>query len=154
MRFFQKYKRKSNEVYFDIEELPVWNWMKVHETGFLGYLLKKPKKESRPELKNIWNSLYNQYIKEFGVSERYIKELRIRKKIALLQCDLIITGDKSIKSFIGAEENYLEEMRKDKRSSFEQTIIGIEKVMGFNLNPKNISVKRYYTYIKELRGKN
>lgn len=147
MSFFQKYKKVSEKLYSSIEDLPIWNWNQVHDTGNLGYLLHDHSEEEREDLGSTWDSLYDQYIKAFGISKQYLKELQIRKKIAQLQCELIITGDLSLKSFIGAEESYLEDMRKGKKLTFYGSIKNIEKDRGFRFDPKIESVKTYYTYI-------
>lgn len=151
MPFFRKHKKLSENLYSSIDDLPIWNWTRVHDTGQLGYLLKEVKEDDRGDLQHLWDSMYDEYIKEFGVSEQYEKELVIRKKIGELQCQLIITEDKIIKSFIGAEQHYLDELRKIKKLTFEETIVEIEKTRPFAVNIKEMSVRRYYTYLKGSR---
>lgn len=152
-RLLLKGKTPLEKVYSSIETLPIWNWMMVHETGNLSYLkeLDSYEVESDGRLESVWDKLYEQYFKAFGVSDEYLKRLRIRKKIALLQCELIATGDKTIKSFIGAEQEYLKEMDKGERMKFEDIIVAIEKFMGFPIDKMKVSTLKYYTYLNTLK---
>ena len=63
--------------YFNsIEDLPIWNWWKIAETGNLIYLHKLEEYEGKEDynLIELWNKLQNQYLEEFGITEEFRKD--------------------------------------------------------------------------------
>jgi len=145
----------SAKIYDSIEELPIWNWMQIQKTADLSYMykLKDYRKMPLPKanMEELWMVLYNEYIKEFGLNEQYEKYLQRKKKIAIMKCDHIITDDNIHKTLIKIEEVKLADMM-DKRqlSKFIDVMAILEKFLGFQMDPKQISVLKYYSYLRYL----
>ena len=136
--------------YSTIEELPIYNWWKVHETGNFEYLLYTRKTSSKKEVKKlarVWKSLYEQYIQRFGYTEQFIETMSKKREIALLKVDYITSGDKSLKVFIQIAEKELEEMTGEE-TDFYQGKSMLEKSLGFYIDIHRMSVAEYYSHFQ------
>ena len=97
--------------YKNIEDLPIKIWFDIHESGNYNLLLISKTKitdEIYNTLHKCWESIYEQYIKEFGLSDDYLAHINIKKKIANLQADLVITGQKHFKTLIKIEREKMQ----------------------------------------------
>jgi hypothetical protein len=143
-KYFQK------RYYQSVEELPVWNWWKIHETRDLKYLLKQNKKLTL-HADAIFDKIYSEFISIFGVGENYKQYLEKLKEIAIAEIDMVLYKDPSMETFIDIMKVELEEIKNaNSGGTYMDTAIAVEKSMGFKLNTKEISVKEYYSYIKSL----
>jgi len=129
--------------------------MKVHETHNLAYIyiLKSYKKlpSTGKDMGQKWKDLYNEYILEFGINERYKDYLNKRREIAILKCDQVITDDKTIETFIEIKEIDLKEMLDSKEQArFIDVLTTIEKFIGFPVDSRCVSVLKYYSYLRNL----
>ncbi len=153
MLFNLNYKKdsKQHNCFTTIDELPIKIWFDVHKEGDISLIIKKGKIK-KEDLVNIWDDIYNQYIKRFGVSEGYKKNLAIRKKIALLQADFIITGQRHYKTLINIEKTQLEEEKKEIEKPFEleSMLAKISKFYGFKLNSRELTTTEYYSYLENI----
>lgn len=141
-----------------IEDLPIERWFKVDEKNDLSYLLFEPRKLKPHEqiiLTLTWDNMLNEFIDEFGIGEKMKEILRIKRKIMMLKIDEVL-NKKNHKTKIAFESALLaEEMKKEvkketaKESNFE-SLAEISKYMGFFIDPKTISVKLYFHYVRKL----
>lgn len=141
----------------NIDELPIYNWNKVHETGDLRFILLK--NTSKPFTKKQlltatqkWTVIYEEYIAKFGFSEHFIDMLEIEKEIALLIIEKNETGDMSFQTGINLLnakiERKIEEMPK---GDFFLLKAQMEKQLGFRINTRECSVMEFYSYLKSLQ---
>lgn len=144
--------------YYSDLEAPVFVWNKVHETGDLSWLLLKriPKitKALAKKLTQVWENIYDEYIKEFGWSNEYIeiqeKEIEVRQ----LVLEHIKTEDRVLLTEIQIARQELSAMQaKQSKGNFTKNKHAIEKSMGFHLNLKEVSIREFYDYLKALRKK-
>lgn len=134
--------------------------MKIHEEHNLAYLVRtdtlhigkrKVNKLREIALASIWNQIMEEYIKRFGFTEEYLEIVRKQKEIAQHQMKRIITGDRTIETFIQICKNELKQMQNDMTGSNFWELKGhIEKGMGFVINPMRVTVAEFYSYIKIL----
>ena len=136
--------------YFNsIDELPIWNWWKIAETGNLIYLHKDSdyKGEDYKPIE-IWNKLQDEYLETFGITEDFRKILSLKKKWVEKKADYLITGKRLLLNEIGFIEADIKESMDSKITvDKEDTVIMLETKLNRELNPKEISVKKYYNYI-------
>lgn len=150
-------KIKKVELFSSIDNLPQWNWAKVHETGNLSYLKKlesyrKLEEDNSADLQDLWLSIYDEYLEEFGLSKEYKELLEKKKEIAALKNEFIITENRSLLNFIKIEEMELKaSFDKSEGMSFESVVIGIEKIQKVNLKVKEITVYEYNNYLRTLK---
>jgi hypothetical protein len=142
-----------------IDDLPQWNWVQIHKTDNLAYLKKldsyrKIEKEVTNELQDLWQTIYDEYLEEFGLSKEYIEHLNKKKEIARLKKEYILTGDRNILNLIDIEEaELIDSYTKTESQEFESVVVGIEKMQGIRIDPKKITVYQYNNYIRNLKEK-
>ena len=80
----------SEKFYKSIEDIPLFNWVKVNagEMNFL--LINKEDSASNEELSEAWDILFDDYIEKRGLSKSYKQLLNVMKKKAILECDYIV----------------------------------------------------------------
>ena len=140
----------SRRYYNSIEEIPIWNWWKIHETKDFKYLLKQNKSITK-QAPLIFDTLYSDFIRIFGVSESYSKYLEKLIEIRSAEIDMVLLDDSSLETFIDIMKVELDEIKMaNSGGTYMDTAIAVEKNMGFKLNTKEISVFEYYSYIKSL----
>ena len=94
--------------YNTIDTLPVFNYGKISELEDLRYLIIQPDYFELPkiteketaELFKAWENINDEIINYVGISEDYKSILRIKKAIALMKVEMIMTGDKSNETLI------------------------------------------------------
>ena len=147
------------KLYKSIDDLPQWNWVQIHKTDNLAYLKKldsyrKIEKEVTNELQDLWQTIYDEYLEEFGLSKEYIEHLNKKKEIARLKKEYILTGDRNILNLIDIEEaELIDSYTKTESQEFESVVVGIEKMQGIRIDPKKITVYQYNNYIRNLKEK-
>jgi hypothetical protein len=151
LSIFKKKSVKFN-CYTSIKELPIEIWFSIHETGDL-LLLFKDQKEAflTDKLNDLFDTIYNEFLDKFGLSDDYLSELEERKQIALLQADLIITGHKHLKTLIevSKQSETLIKKKLERPNDLGRTLAQLGKYYGYHLNEK-ISVYQYYSHINAI----
>lgn len=135
-------------------DAPVAVWEKINATGDVTWLLIKRKKvgsEILSELKKAWENIYDEYLQEFGLSDSFV-EIKSREiEIAKLQLQLILTGDRTIETFIEVYQHELDDVKKQSMNgSFMDCKIAIETAMKFQINMHTTSIREFYSYLKHL----
>lgn len=156
IKLFQR--KQSLPEFYDSLDAPVYVWEKVHESSDLSWLLVKRDagikitKQLLSVLQDALEKIYNEYISEFGLSEEFVSIKQKQISIALKKCELIITGDRSLKTFIAVEELELQEMKKEiGKSSFMESKIAIENKFKFQLNMHTTTIREFHSYLKHLK---
>ena len=141
--------------YSSIDDLPMYNWKQIHDTNDLKWLfVGKAKCENTKELEIIWATIYDEYLKEFGLSEEYKEILKIKRRLAMYQADYIEKEDRILLNYINIEQNALESMydTTKKGSSFRDSLVHLEKMQGIKINTKEITVADYYNYLRSIKN--
>ncbi len=141
--------------YTDIEEMPVFNWFKVHASQDYSWLMIKPKSVSPKNVHALqakWKSLYDQYLKAFGFNESFLAIIEKEREIALMQVELAETGNRTINTFIGLEKQKLNLLRSktEAGANFYEIKTYVEKQMGFQIDIRKMSVMEFYTTLKTI----
>lgn len=130
----------------------MYNWISLYEHSDLKFLSKTGKLCKRVE--KVYESLQDEVIDTFGVNEDFLKILKNKIKIELMYAEQIETGDRSNQIFIDILEIENSELQgKQTKADLYGSIITIEKVMGFRLDPKKISVFDFYKYSKVISNR-
>lgn len=155
---FKRLGSKSQpKLYTSIDTLPQWNWNQVHKTGNLSYIkvlnhYRKLEVDDDQVLIDMWHDIYNEYIEEFGLSKEYLAMLEKKKQIARMKNEFIQTSNRSLLNFIKIEEIELAAtFDKTEGLSFEQVVVGIERIQKINIDVKKITVYQYNNYIRTLK---
>jgi hypothetical protein len=144
-------KRTSflSKVWGSIEEMPIYNWVKILETGDLKWLFIDKGRVSE-QASDHWLILQQQYIDEFGLDENYKQQLRLMEKLKTLNLDFVLTRDRSLLNVIKITEIDLEMDGSKEAISFYQILDYVEKYKGFSIDPKKTSVMKWYYSLKNM----
>jgi hypothetical protein len=143
--------------YKSIDDLPIFNWNKVNETNDLRWLLKKQsEKKLYNRQKNVleaaWNGIFKEFVDAFGIPEQMLKVLEIKRDIAVLNADIILTGDMVLQTFIEIKQHELKELlTSDVKTGAGEVKVYVEKYMGFKLNERETTVREFYHYLELIK---
>lgn len=150
-------KESKIEYFTSIEEMPIWNWFKIHSTNNIKFVCKSDPGDLSvkqvKELEAAFENINGEFIDTFGISEDFRKILDLRREITWLKVDMMETGDKSLQNFIDMRESDLREVINGTRGDdYMEVKAHVEKFMGFKMNDKEVTVREYYTYIKVIKN--
>jgi len=138
-----------NRLWVDIEEMPIWNWIQILETGDLKWIFKK-KGNVTKRISEHWLNLQQQYIDEFGLDENYKNQLRIMKKLTLLNLEFVETRERHLLNLIKIAELDIKRTNGQKAVKFYEILDHVEKYKGFSIDPKTTSVMKWYYSLKNM----
>ena len=137
--------------YYSVDDLPVYNWWQIHETGDL-YLLYPNKVKKiwfkKLLLNKLWVKIYDGFIQRFGLGDNFQNIIKKKKYIAITKINRLLSGDKSLGTLIEIAILELAELEKISSGDFLYTKSNLEKIMGFQINIKKTTVSEFYTYLK------
>jgi hypothetical protein len=136
--------------YNSIENLPVIIFDKIcRSADFTLLLIDKTCKIGLNELESAWAVIYNEYIKLFGISEKYKDYLRYMTEALSLYNVAIQTGRRDKITMAQVREAQAMKIFEGSQSgSIYKTAMYISKAVGFRVNVNEMTVAEFYTYIK------
>ena len=150
--FYRRLKRRilswlPRKCYSTIDDLPIKLWFDIASTGDVR-LLKTKGNYTFDELEDVWTSIQQQYIDEFGLDSKYAKYLRLKKKLVVLELELIINEKLSLINNINILKEEMEMLSEGESRKFEEVIVLLERSFGIIIDPMGTSTKKYYYYLK------
>ena len=136
--------------YKSIEDILLYNWWKVRE-GKLEYCrINHLEGDSKQDLE-AYIQINDSYIKEFGIGLEMQRVLELRTQILSLQCDYVLNDDNYLRNEIRKLQKELNDiLNKNQGGHDNDTIlIYLEKWMGFRLDEKQITAKKFYKIVKQ-----
>ena len=148
-------KQSYKNIYTGIDDILCYNFDKIIQTGDMFFLYKdaSQKKEiSESELEQVWEAIYDEFIKEFGISEQY--KMYLEKMGLYVQAlDAAYNGgDRSQLTFAELRKRQAEDMLKTQENKISVYAI-VSKYMGFPCKATELTVKEFYSYLKLAGGK-
>lgn len=144
-------------IYKSINELPVKNWVELNK-GDLSYLfinrtfgkvmLYIRGKKYLNKLNQVWETIYDEFIKEVGLTKEFKQTLELMKKVTLLKCENALNPKSITATRLAEAEESLESMTKEEKGNFELFLASVEKYMGIRVDLAKIAVARFYSYVK------
>lgn len=140
--------------------MPIWNWEMLSKLNDLSYMLitddySKINGVNFIELRKIYNELEATYLTEFMLKSDYFEIINLQKEAIGLRIDAILTGDKTLNVHATLSEKEIDLLSENKKSlNLNESIAILEKYLGFPLDEKKLSVKKYFTYIDMLIKEN
>ena len=155
-RLWKNLTESSKGYYYSIDELPLYNWVKITENKEYFYTRRDLKKGNDALDVKAYETIYEDYIGIFGLNKLYVKLLEQMKKKSLAELEYVITGDRFKLTLIELETSKLESMLNNNKNSvtIEETLIHLSKWVGTWINAKNITVKEYFNLVKEIQNEN
>ena len=143
----------KGDYYNSIEDLPIWNWWKVSETGNLSYLRKDENyKGKAPNLK-LWEKINDEYFNEYGINDNLKQLMRLKKEWIRLKEKYLVKGIRFALTELDIVEAKMKDLDKVGDFKKEDTIIYLEEKLGRELDTRKVTVKKYYNYLNYYRGK-
>ncbi len=147
-------KKKLPKVWASIDEMPIYNWFKIHETNDLVYMFQTPVKgyDKRTKLYLLmqFNLIRDEYLDTFGISHEYRVLLSLKRDLQVYKIQHCLTKNNQFRTLIALCEGKIK-MLEDNNTQPENPSITkayVEKFMGFRLNEKEVTVKEFYSYIQ------
>jgi hypothetical protein len=158
-KFFNKKKTINYQFYETLEELPLWNWIKIYQEKDFTYILKDVDyrifvidTEIIKLIEPIWKNIYDEYLNDFGFTKKYKRVLELERKISLLKCKMWIDDNKFIQNEIRIKEKQLLKEKNNNSidengNDFTKQVVLIEKWLNSSLDIYNLSTRKYFTYL-------
>lgn len=147
-----KFLQRKLEIYKSIDELPVWNWFKIHETNDLSYLLKITRKVGYArthELEAQWSLIHDEFLDTFGVNDKLRQIYELKRDISVLKADMFLEKDPSKETLIDLKELELKNiLNETTKTDVYEVKAYVEKYMGRRVDERTETVKSYYSCIK------
>lgn len=107
------------------------------------------------DVRKKYTELEASYLTEFMMKSDYFDVINLQKEAIGLRIDAILTGDKTLNVHATLSEKEIELLSENKKSlNLNESIAILEKYLGFPLDEKKLSVKKYFTYIDMLIKEN
>jgi hypothetical protein len=109
--------------------------------------------DEKEDTKNveIFEKVYSDYVDKFGIDNKFKQQIELIKKIAILQCEYLISKNRFKLTQIEVENTKLEAIKKETGvgMTLQQTLMYLSKWLGYRLDWKQVSVSEYYTILNE-----
>ncbi len=138
-----------NVTWESIEEMPIYNWVQICETGDINFVFKTIGIKTQKTY-DKWLDLQQEYIDEFGLDKRYKQRIRLTRKLVMLNLQYVATRRTHLLNIIRMTEIDLEKYDTEESIEFYAILDHVEKYKGFQMDPKTISVKKWYHSLKNM----
>lgn len=132
--------------YKSIEELPIYNFNKVIETGELKYIVEKGIIDNKASI--VWEIILEEFTEYVGFSDSYKEYMRYSKKSALLICQAYLENKMYLIAFARAAEKQAEAALGTGKQDFAKLVKMLSKFIGYRIDTKKETVKDFYAIIK------
>ncbi len=148
----------SKKHYTELFEMPLLNWEKCMEGDLKFIRIKRSDKAVDSDDVEAFYSLYNKYIKKYGLSQDLKDYLEAQKhfiELAILYSESE-KPDKSLINQITVAKARLDELNPNNHEGMTigQVVIMLNKWMGQWINKSQISVEEFKSLIKEYEREN
>ena len=144
------------DYYHSIDDIPVFNWWKIRE-GEYEYARKDLKAGNQRKDIEAFIQINDSYLKEFGFTPDEQRIIELKREIALQQCEYVITEDNFLRNNIRRLELELDELlNRDIGAGIdrEEFLIHLEKWIGFRLDEKEITARKFYKIERQYKAYN
>lgn len=140
------------KVYKSPNDLPLWNWIKINETGSSVYIYINSNYDKLVESKKsikAFEYLYSVFFEKYVLNKEYLQYLEAKKRLALKIADAYSSEDRSGITFaeIEAQEFEAKYEKEGDKKDFNTLIAILEKEIGFKINRKEMTLSEFYEHI-------
>ena len=162
-----------------VDTLPIGVWFKVHQTGnkslitrygnywfisavlaviplayyniilALLFICLVPLSQRIKLGSFAWAMIYDDYIKTIKLSDEHKDYLSDIKSLALMQLEYTIEPSPIQQTLIGEKILDLKSKVSKTEVDYNKVIARMSKVAGFRINPKEVTVLEFYSYLKD-----
>ena len=124
--------------------MPVAIFSKIMRTGNVSMIGKG----SAAELEKAWIEIFDEYLEAFGLGE-YEQYLKLQQEATRLYFKAYCQGQMHLVTIAELKQREAELVISSNDSlSLEKAAAVVSKFMGFRVNPAEVSVKEFYTYLQ------
>jgi 1,2-phenylacetyl-CoA epoxidase catalytic subunit len=135
-------------MYDSISNLPIYLFNKINITGDVKLLKRSLKYVSDKKLEQTWIKIYNEFIKEIGVSDKFKEWITKQKEIVNHYCKAYVDGERHHLNFARIKEAEVNKLMEGENTDFNDTVAIVTKFMGVRINPIETTVLEFYSYLK------
>lgn len=145
-------KKNLQETYYhSIEELPIFYWWKISETGDLKYLFIDGKIDVSlaPEIIETFDKMQDEYFSRYGIDEDFKKVLKLKKEWIKHRTNWILKKDRRSEMYSEMARIDINDLLNASVSKVkkEDTIIMLEEKLSRELDTRKLTTVKYYDYI-------
>lgn len=124
--------------------------MQCNEGNYI-FCRRNPNEGDEETDQEVWQMLYDQYIKKYGLGKLYKRLLAVMKEKAVYELEFVDSRDRFKLTEIELKEIELKSMidNNGKGMTIDESLIYLSKWLGYRLNPKEINVVEYFTILDQ-----
>lgn len=133
------------------------HWIELNK-GDMSYLFSNPKlgkilikskgEKYGAKLDEIWGVIYDEFIKEIGLSKEFKHTLELMKKVTILKCENALNPKSITATKLAEAEESLDSISKEESGNFNVFLASVKKYMGIEIDISKIPVAMFYSYVK------
>ena len=148
INIFKKKINISDVCYDSIHSISIHLFDKIDKSGDFKLLIK-PGKRYKGDLEKVWEKIYDEYLNEFGISNKYKDYINLKIAQAELITDHRVNGNKVSKTLAKVKEQEAKTLMESVgESSLSDMAAKLSKNMGFMVDPHTVSVYMFISYLK------
>lgn len=135
--------------YNNIDDILLFNWWELQKGNYkfarIDIEVGTDKEDEEAHIR-----INDSYIAEFGISPEMEEIIELRRRIAILECDLVIEEDSFLRNEIRRLTKELNDvLSKEGKTDRDGFIVHLEKWYGLRIDENKITVKKFYKIVKE-----
>jgi len=132
--------------YRNIDELPIYNYFKLLETGDTRYMMHEYKKYP-VKFDKDWKNCLDEIGNKYESNHRYLKLLYKERELVLLNIKYIKTQDRKLLTHIRILEKEIDKLNEgNQEQNYLEQITIIEEYYKIKFNEKLDSIAKFLTY--------
>ena len=138
----------------DIEETTIYIWRKA-QSGKIEVLRLDPTVGDSKKDAEAWEKLNDSFLDIIGSGDVHKELTRLRVELALIQCDIAMTGSRVLINKINRLKSEIEIIIKRAEDNGEDvltTLIHLSKWMGFKVDQRDTMVTELYKMLDLLKA--
>jgi hypothetical protein len=142
--------------YEDINDMPLYNWIKLEEEKELKYVcINRKYYVFCKKVAKAYMKMQSQFFERYLVKTKYIEYLRDLQRLNNSKCDAYMDEDRSkITIFESKERNFNEKWKKNEtKTDMYELISMVEVELGFQVDIKKMTVGSFYNHLNIINRK-
>ena len=98
--------------------------------------------------KYIYTNIYNEFIEKIGLTKDFLEYINAIKQLGMMQCTWIENPTPILKTEIAQKTIEIQNMLNKEEVKHNEIVAAVSKATGFRINPNEVTVLEFYSYIK------
>lgn len=141
------------QIWSSIDELPVYYYFKVIEKNDFDYLIREdtkstPQATKTKKLLKAWDMIQTELIELNMKDPKYMEELKGQRRHFLRKIRATVGNSAADQIHY---ERFKPQYESEEQFDYDKSLAILEKHLGFSINDKQMTVKRYYTHLQLMK---